>query len=104
MMLPILFIWYIGSITLFPHTHFAGGVSVVHSHPFTDTEHQGEESILTIDMLCHFHSDANGDGVFLPDVAQTTVFQEENHCIKSCPIYDFHWTFRLRGPPASSLS
>jgi hypothetical protein len=32
--LLILFIGYIGSITLFTHTHIVDGITVVHSHPY----------------------------------------------------------------------
>lgn len=32
--LPILFISYVASITLFTHAHVVNGVTIVHSHPF----------------------------------------------------------------------
>ena len=32
--LPLLFIAYLGGITLFTHSHVVNGVIIVHSHPF----------------------------------------------------------------------
>ena len=32
--LPVLFISYIGCISLFTHSHVVNGVTIVHSHPF----------------------------------------------------------------------
>lgn len=44
--LPILFIFYVGGITLFTHTHVVNGVIIVHSHPYkaehTHTAQQAE--------------------------------------------------------------
>lgn len=38
--LPVLFISYIGCISLFTHSHVVNGVTIVHSHPYKPgTEH-----------------------------------------------------------------
>lgn len=43
--LPLLFIFYAGSISLFPHTHIINGTTIVHSHPFAgDHSHQAQEA------------------------------------------------------------
>ena len=34
---PLLFIFYIGSVTSFTHVHIIDGVKVVHSHPFQNS-------------------------------------------------------------------
>ncbi len=33
-LLLLLFLGFYGSATLFPHSHIAGGVTIVHSHPY----------------------------------------------------------------------
>lgn len=53
-LLLLLFVWYIGGISLFPHTHIVDGASIVHSHPNPDAGHQGEESFITIHLLTQF--------------------------------------------------
>ena len=68
--LPLLFIFYISGITLFPHTHIVDGTSIVHSHPNQGTEHQGENSYVTIQMLSHFQACGIGEGVHLPLVEE----------------------------------
>ncbi len=40
--LPLIFIAYLGGITLFTHSHVVNGVIIVHSHPFKG-EHQHTE-------------------------------------------------------------
>ncbi len=43
--LPLLFVAYIGCISLFTHSHVVNGVTIVHSHPFNkDSEHQHTSS------------------------------------------------------------
>ena len=37
--LPVLFISYIGCISLFTHTHVVNGVTIVHSHPYNPKAH-----------------------------------------------------------------
>ena len=34
LLLPMLFLAYMGSISLFPHAHIIDGCKIVHSHPF----------------------------------------------------------------------
>ncbi len=33
--LPVLFIYYAASVSLFVHTHVVNGVTIVHSHPYS---------------------------------------------------------------------
>lgn len=68
--LPFVFLWYIGCISLTPHTHIVDGVSVVHSHPASAEGHQhSAEEALGIELICHYYRDLAADGIFLPEVA-----------------------------------
>lgn len=69
-LLPFIFLWYIGSISLFSHTHIIDGTTIVHSHPgSTDGHEHGAEEALGIELICHYHRDLATDGIFLPKVA-----------------------------------
>lgn len=52
--LPYLFIFYLGGITLFTHTHVVNGVIIVHSHPFKGTHEHTEVQVETIFYLTSF--------------------------------------------------
>lgn len=39
--LPVLFVSYMGGITLFTHSHVVNGVTIVHSHPFKKGSEHG---------------------------------------------------------------
>ncbi len=99
--LLLLFIWYIGGISLFPHTHIIDGVSIVHSHPNPDKEHQNEEEFLTIQMLAQFQSCGAGEGVLLPEVFLLLMSESSAIGDISLCINDFHRYFGLRAPPAA---
>lgn len=72
--LPVLFISYIGCISLFTHSHVVNGVTIVHSHPYkpgTEHEHTTAEFQL-IHMLFQYRDGESvdvgfciGDFVFL---------------------------------------
>ena len=69
-LMPLLFVWYIESISLFSHTHIIDGTTIVHSHPGSAEGHQhGEEEALGIELICHYYRDLAADGIFLPKVA-----------------------------------
>ena len=61
--LPLIFIAYLGGITLFTHSHVVNGVIIVHSHPHTEVE------LETIFFLSSF---AASGSLFTP--SSTTVF------------------------------
>ncbi|MGN0189762.1 MAG: hypothetical protein ACI395_09630 [Candidatus Cryptobacteroides sp.] len=98
-LLPLLFVWYIGGISLFPHTHIVDGVSIVHSHPNPDARHQGGEDYLTIQMLSQFQSCGEDGGVRLPMVEEFTV--PEVSVIRDTPVRPqrFCRPSSLRAPP-----
>lgn len=52
--LPLLFISYLGGITLFTHSHVVNGVIIVHSHPFKGQHEHTEVQLETIFYLSSF--------------------------------------------------
>ena len=99
--LPLLFIWYIGGVSLFPHTHIVDGVNIVHSHPNPDAEHQDEDEFLTIQMLSQFQSCGAGEGVHLPDIFQLLISEYRGIRDISLSINKFYRYFGLRAPPVA---
>lgn len=97
--LPLLFIWYIGGLSLFPHTHIVDGISIVHSHPNPDTEHQDEDEFLTIQMLSQFQSCGAGEGIILPDIFQLLISEYRGIGDISLSVNTFYRYFGLRAPP-----
>lgn len=54
--LPLLFIAYLGGITLFTHSHVVNGVIISHSHPFKGEHEHSEDEAETIFFLSSFFS------------------------------------------------
>lgn len=48
--LLLLFLGYIGSITLFYHTHYVNGYRITHSHPYKDAPDSGKHSHSSVDF------------------------------------------------------
>ena len=67
--LPLIFIAYLGGITLFTHSHVVNGVIIVHSHPFKGEHQHTEVELETIFFLSPF---AASGSLFTP--SSTTVF------------------------------
>lgn len=67
--LPLIFIAYLGGITLFTHSHVVNGVIIVHSHPFKGEHQHTEVELETIFFLSSF---AASGSLFTP--SSTTVF------------------------------
>ncbi|MGM9769010.1 MAG: hypothetical protein ACI3Z0_11250 [Candidatus Cryptobacteroides sp.] len=99
--LPLLFIFYISGITLFPHTHIVDGISIVHSHPNPGTEHQVENSYVTIQMLSHFQACGIGEGVHLPRVEEFALPELAGLRDISLLAQQFYRYFGLRAPPGA---
>lgn len=55
-LLPLLFITYLGGITLFTHSHVVNGVIFAHSHPFAGEHEHSEAEAETIFFLSSFFS------------------------------------------------
>ena len=72
--LPFIFLWYIGCVSLTPHTHIVDGVTIVHSHPASAEGHQHTaEETIGIELISHFDRDLGQDGVILPVIIITSV-------------------------------
>lgn len=101
-LLPLLFIGYIGSISLFTHTHVVNGVTIVHSHPFkSGTSHQHNAAQLqlihtfTTVLIPDLHI---GTPLVIPGFILLCIFlfkKESNN-----PIRFLHHITLLRAPPA----
>lgn len=61
--LPLLFIAYLGGITLFTHSHVVNGVVIVHSHPFKGEHEHTKAEFETIFFLSSF---AASDIIYTP--------------------------------------
>ena len=102
-LLPFVFLWYIGCISLTPHTHIVDGVSIVHSHPASAEGHQhSAEEAIGIELICHFDRDSGQDGVILPAVAE--LFLSDPHYEAATPsvIVSPIEVRSLRAPPCFS--
>lgn len=99
-LLPVLFVWYYGSILSNTHVHVENGVTIVHSHPFHGEGHQ--HSLAEFQLLHQLNTFYLQDGaiqeldvpVFVPAFVrniQTPVADWVNHR----EILSFY----LRAPP-----
>ncbi|MDM8269064.1 hypothetical protein QUW50_08440 [Barnesiella viscericola] len=103
--LPVLFISYIGCISLFTHTHVVNGVTIVHSHPYNPKAHHGHTTaeFQLIHALSHLTTAEPSVGVLLSAVLFAF------SCRLFYPATRFAHTLRqwgahgLRAPPVSIL-
>ena len=100
-LLLLLFVWYIGGISLFPHTHIVDGASIVHSHPNPDAGHQGEESFITIHLLTQFQSCETGAMPALPELSVILLPEYDGIMDVSWPVCRLFSTSGLRAPPVA---
>ncbi|WP_044468094.1 hypothetical protein [Bacteroides uniformis] len=89
--LPLLFIAYLGGITLFTHSHVVNGVIIVHSHPFKGQHGHTEVQLETIFYLASFVSSS-----FPPLPVAATVFLVLL-CVLSIPATECIKCVKLRG-------
>lgn len=68
--LPVLFISYIGCISLFTHAHVVNGVTIVHSHPYKTDAHHGHTAteFQLIHVLSHLTTAEPSVGMLLSAV------------------------------------
>ncbi|HIX26584.1 MAG TPA: hypothetical protein H9859_02950 [Candidatus Barnesiella excrementigallinarum] len=101
--LPILFITYMGCISLFTHTHVVNGVTIVHSHPYkSGAEHEHTTAEF---QLIHILSNVTTVEPSMWAFFAVVLFAY------SCRLYNPHSAFRrtveewgahgLRAPPVS---
>lgn len=60
--LPILFVSYLASLTLFSHVHVVNGITVVHSHPYKKgaTHQHSIFELIHIQLLSQLTTDGEG--------------------------------------------
>ena len=100
LILPVFFIAYILNVSLFLHTHIVNGVTIVHSHPWSDANHHHSSAqFQLIHLLSHFDSD--GDITFDYSLVPTYHFVRSLHNFISVavPTITVHFN-ELRGPPS----
>lgn len=96
----MLFLWYLGGISLLSHIHYINGVKVVHSHPFPKAGHDDAGSFQTISILSTFQSCEAPTPAVLPAVTHIAILLDE-----VCQAFIFQTACRrllLRGPPSAA--
>ncbi|OUN69018.1 hypothetical protein B5G10_12025 [Barnesiella sp. An55] len=102
--LPILFISYIGCISLFTHTHVVNGVTIVHSHPYKSDAHHSHTAteFQLIHVLSHLTTAEPSVGVLLLGVLLP--FWWLSYPLDSRVYVPVVWRAHgLRAPPVSIL-
>lgn len=67
LLLPLLFLWHIGSTVLFPHSHIVYGKVIVHSHPYTAKHNHTDNEFETIQYLSVCNLEDYILKIYLPD-------------------------------------
>lgn len=103
--LPILFISYIGCISLFTHTHVVNGVTIVHSHPYKSDAHHSHTTteFQLIHVLSHLTTAEPSVGVLLSAVLflfASRLFYPIGRFVRTPVVWRAHG---LRAPPVSIL-
>lgn len=103
-LMPVLFLWYMVSISSFYHSHTVGGVQINHSHPFSKEHQHSQHQIDTLSLLSNW----SALGEILPNLQIGSLFalggvllivlvpsfyREVSSCYK-----------RFRAPPVMSAS
>ncbi len=105
-LLPVLFIAYIGDISLFLHVHVQDGVTIVHSHPFkkkADAPVHHHNSFAEIQLFHELSAISTEDGAVHPltlSFYSGPVIQIETAVLLTTfqPVQKI--SFSLRAPPA----
>lgn len=103
LLLPLLFLWHIGSITLFTHTHVVNGKKIVHSHPYTSRHSHTDNQFKTISLLSFCKITDCFPQICLPDeISVPSDFVPALSIInKKHPEY-LHSVISRRGPPSGA--
>lgn len=103
--LPVLFISYIGCISLFTHAHVVNGVTIVHSHPYKPEGHHGHTAteFQLIHILSHLTTSTPSVGVVFATVSIAFVWLLYP-CVREA-LTPVKWkkAHGLRAPPVSIL-
>lgn len=102
-LMPVLFIWYLVSISCFFHTHIIAGEKVNHSHPFSN-EHQHSKSqadtislLVNLSLLGDIHTHLHFGLPYYLLVLLPLVYSVS---LLSNPYYLYR---KFRAPPVSAL-
>ncbi|WP_187289308.1 hypothetical protein [Bacteroides helcogenes] len=93
--LPLLFIVYLGGLTLFTHSHVVNGVIIVHSHPFKGQHEHSEVQLETIFFVSSFVASS------LPSCLIATLFSLVLLCVLAIPATE--WIKRVKSRGVISL-
>lgn len=97
--LPAVFLIYLGSTTLFYHTHVINGVIIVHSHINTGEHTHSKQSLETIFFLSNILTFGGFQSSFVP-VLWLYFIRVILFPALSCIIVTTRGTISLRAPPA----
>ena len=102
--LPVLFISYIGCISLFTHAHVVNGVTIVHSHPYKPECHHSHTTteFLLIHILSHLTTSTPSVGVVFATVSVAFV-RLLYPCVREALPSVKLKAHGLRAPPVSIL-
>lgn len=104
-LLPILFVSYIGCISLFTHTHVVNGVTIVHSHPYKPGAEHGHTTaeFQLIHTLSHITTSEPSTALLFSAVLFAFVcrlFYPFSRFVRMAAVWMAHG---LRAPPVSIL-
>lgn len=100
LLLPLLFIAYAGSTSLFPHVHIIDGCKIVHSHPYSNGHTHSGKTAQTILFLSLFTLDTDIIQSGMPSVFLHLCRLLAAPSVPDAPVrFSIHSETR-RGPPA----
>lgn len=97
--LPLLFVAYLGGITLFTHSHVVNGVIIVHSHPFKSEHEHTETQIETIFFLSSFVASSVSTLLFAVSVFFILLYVLAVPSVERIKYVKARCGIRLRAPP-----
>lgn len=100
LLLPLLFIAYAGSTSLFPHVHIIDGCKIVHSHPYSNGHTHSGKTAQTILFLSLFTLDTDIIQSGLPPVFLHLCRLVAAPSVPDAPVRFFIHSETRRGPPA----
>lgn len=100
LLLPLLFIAYAGSTSLFPHVHVIDGCRIVHSHPYSNGHTHSGKTAQTILFLSLFTLDTDIIQSGMPPVFLHLCRLVAAPSVPDAPVRFFIHSETRRGPPA----
>lgn len=97
---PFVFLFYLGGMSLFTHTHVVNGVIIVHSHPGKDGHTHTTGQIETIFFLSHFLTSGDVIPSYPIPLYLCFCFALLVPVLSYRPYRTYSKAIRLRAPPA----